>query len=148
MSRGRCLSTLVLGAFSSALTILPWLHTLDHRDDHVHVDGAIVFLGHEDDDHDEANEHEHEHEHGHGHGHEHGDDDGSGGWDHPDHHAPHGRGALAHGSAFILVGAIFLFPPPALLRARLPQPPRPEPPALAAQHMPRLTRGPPPAVRS
>ena len=138
MSRGRCLSTLVLGAFSSALTILPWLHTLDHRDDHVHVDGAIVFLGHDDGD---------EHDHDHADEHEDEDDDGSGGWDHPDHHAPHGRGALAHGSAFILAGAVFLFPQPAVLLARLPQPPGPEPPALAAQRTPRLTRG-PPAVRS
>jgi hypothetical protein len=142
MSRGRCLSTLVLGAFSSALTILPWLHTLDHRDDHIHVEGAIVFLGHDHGDDD--------YEHGHEHGDEpeDEDDDGSGGWDHPDHHGPHGRGALAHGSAFILAGAVFLFPPPAVLLARLPEPPRPEPPALAAQHTPRLTRGPPPAVRS
>ena len=146
MSRGRCLSTLVLGAFSSALTLLPWLHTLDHRDDHVHVEGAIVFLGHDHDDDD--HEHADEHEHGDEHEHEHEDDDETGGWDHPAHHAPHGRGALAHGSAFILAGAVFLFPAPAVLLERLPQPPRPEPPALTAQHTPRLTRGPPAAVRS
>ena len=44
MRRGRSTAGLVLGAFSGALTVLPWLHTLHHRDDHVHVDGAIVFL--------------------------------------------------------------------------------------------------------
>src|SRR5262245_39996076 len=104
MSRGRCLSTLVLGAFSSALTVLPWLHTLHHRDDHVHVDGAIVFVGHEHAD-DDGNDHEHLDEH------ENEGDDAWPGWDHPDHHRPHARGALAHGAAFILAGAVFLFPP-------------------------------------
>ena len=44
MRRGRYSAGLVLAAFSGALTVLPWMHTLHHRDDHVHVDGAIVFL--------------------------------------------------------------------------------------------------------
>jgi len=46
MRRGGHTATLVLGAFTAALTVLPGLHTLHHRDDHVHVDGAIVFLAH------------------------------------------------------------------------------------------------------
>ena len=81
MGRRRHTASLVLGAFSAALTILPWLHTLQHRDDHVHVDGAIVFIG----------EHEHEHEDQE----EEDKDEGAPGFDHPAHHQPHGRGALA-----------------------------------------------------
>jgi hypothetical protein len=116
----------VLGAFSAALTVLPWLHTLHHRDDHVHVDGAIVYL----DDHEHAHEDEEE-------------DTPYAGFDHPAHHAQHGRGALAHGSAFILAGAVFLLPPPAVALERLPPPPPPEQPAPAEQRSPRVTRGPP-----
>ena len=117
----------MLGAFGAALTVLPWLHTLHHRDDHVHVDGAIIFVG------------EHEHD-------EDDDDDEEtpyAGFDHPAHHGPHGRGALAHGSAFILAGAVFLFPPPSVALERLPPPPPPEQPAPAGQRSPRVTRGPP-----
>jgi hypothetical protein len=126
----RSTTGLVLGAFSAALTVLPWLHTLHHRDDHVHVDGAIVFL---------ADAHKHDHEP------EDGDDDGSGppGFDHPAHHGAHGRGALAHGAAFILGGVVYLFPAPAVALERLPLQPPPEAPAPAAHRSPRVTRGPP-----
>lgn len=138
MFRRRCFSTLVLGAFGSALTLLPWLHTLDHRDDHVHVDGAIVYLQ---DDHDDDHDH-HTDDHDH-----HTDDaehaDESAGFDHPEHHGPHARGALAHGAAFILAGAIFLFPPPSAALERLPRQPRPEQPALVQRRSSRVTRGPP-----
>jgi hypothetical protein len=140
MGRSRHTTTLVLGAFGAALTVLPWLHTLDHRDDHVHVDGAIVFVG-EHDDHDLDHDHDHDHDHEE-------EDDGTPGFDHPAHHGPHGRGALAHGSAFILAGAVFLFPPPATLHRQLPPAVRPEEPALALLRSPRETRGPPAAARS
>jgi hypothetical protein len=133
MRRGRLTSGPVLGAFGAALTVLPWLHTLHHRDDHVHVDGAIVFVGHE-------------HEHHGDHDADEPDDDEDtpySGFDHPAHHQPHGRGALAHGSAFILAGVVYLFPPPSLALERLPAPPPPEQPAAAAQRSPRVTRGPP-----
>jgi hypothetical protein len=148
MGRRRQTASLVLGAFSAALTVLPWLHTLHHRDDHVHVDGAIVFVGghHEvDDDHDHVDDHEHGHEHVD----EHEDDDeGAPGFDHPGGHGPHGRGALAHGSAFILAGTIFVFVAPFALLERLPPAPRPEAPSLALLRTPRETRGPPAAVLS
>jgi len=128
------MSGLVLGAFSAALTVLPWLHTRHHRDDHIHVDGAIVYVNHD-------------HPGGH---HDAGDDDDEDdgddaqpGFDHPAHHGPHGRGALAHGSAFILAGAIFVLPPPAADLERLAPPAAPERPTLAAQRSPRVTRGPP-----
>jgi hypothetical protein len=124
-------SQLVLGTFSSALTILPCLHTLNHRDDHVHVDGAIVLVGH-----DHYHDHRH-HEHvGVDDGEEDDEDDhedGGGaqpGVDHPDHHhGPHARGALAHGAAFILANAIYVLPPPALALERLPVPSLPDSPA-------------------
>jgi hypothetical protein len=138
MDRRRHTAGLALGAFSAALTILPWLHTLHHRDDHVHVDGAIVFVG----------EHEDEHEHEHVDEHEEDEDEGAPGFDHPAHHQPHGRGALAHGSAFILAGTVFLFPTPAALLERLPPLAGPETPALALLRSPRETRGPPAAARS
>jgi len=125
---------LVLGAFSAALTILPWLHTLHHRDDHVHVDGAIVFVG------------EHGHDHDADHQDEEEDDSGPPGFDHPAHHGPHGRGALAHGSAFILAGAVYLFPAPAAALEPAPDPASPVQPPLATHHAPRVTRGPPPAA--
>jgi hypothetical protein len=134
MRRGRNLAGLVLAAFSSALTVLPWMHTLHHRDDHVHVDGAIVFLDHGD-------EHEHEHENQDA-------DEGAPGFDHPAHHGAHGRGALAHGAAFILAGTIFLFPPPGVALERLPPSAPPHEPTLASQHTPRVTRGPPRAACS
>jgi len=137
MRRGRCTTGLVLGAFSAALTVLPWLHTLHHRDDHVHVDGAIVFVGHE---------HEHEHEHVYEHEDEEEDDSGPPGFDHPAHHGPHGRGALAHGSAFILAGVVYLFPAPAAALEPPPTPSLPAPPPLAAHRSPRVTRGPPRAA--
>ena len=140
MGRRRHTASLVLGAFSAALTILPWLHTLHHRDDHVHVDGAIVFIG--------EHEHEHEHEHVNEHEDEEDEDEGAPGFDHPAHHQPHGRGALAHGSAFILAGTVFLFPAPAALLERLPPLPAPQAPALAQLRSPRETRGPPAADRS
>ena len=135
MRRGRYPAGLVLAAFSGALTVLPWMHTLHHRDDHVHVDGAIVFL---------------DRGLGQGHGHDHGkngdedgdeDEDGAPGFDHP----AHGRGALAHGAAFILAGAIFLLPPPGIALEGLPLLPPPAPPALTSQRGTRVTRGPPPA---
>jgi hypothetical protein len=155
MGRRRQTASLVLGAFSAALTVLPWLHTLHHRDDHVHVDGAIVFVGghghdgdgDEDHDHHHVGEHEHEHEHEHVDEHE-DEDEGAPGFDHPGGHGPHGRGALAHGSAFILAGTVFLFPAPAALLERLPPAPCPEAPALALLRSPRETRGPPAAARS
>jgi hypothetical protein len=131
MRRGRHVTGLVLGAFGAALTVLPWLHTWHHRDDHIHVDGAIVFLGHN-------HEHEHQHEEE-----DDDDDDASPGFDHPAHHGPHGRGALAHGSAFIVAGAIFILPPPAVDLERLSPPPSPEPPIFAEPRSPRMTRGPP-----
>src|SRR3954447_25029441 len=109
MRRGRSTAGLVLGAFSAALTVLPWLHTLHHRDDHVHVDGAIVFL-------DPGHDHDHD---------EDDDDNGPPGFDHPAHHGPHGRGALAHGSAFIIAGAVHLFPAPAVALERTPAPASP-----------------------
>jgi hypothetical protein len=146
MRRGRQTATLVLGAFAVALTVLPWLHTLNHRDDHVHVDGAIVFLAHGED---------HDHDHHHHPGADGDDDDADNdddaddaqpGFDHPAHHGPHGRGALAHGSAFILAGAIFVVPPPAVDLERLPPPASPERPALVEQRSPRVTRGPPQAT--
>jgi hypothetical protein len=140
MRRGRQTAGLVLGAFSAALTVLPWLHTLHHRDDHIHVDGAIVYL------HDGL-------AHAHGHAHEHAadhdddaddaDDAATPGFDHPEHHGPHGRGALAHGSAFILTGAVYVFPAPAAALERPMPPPSPERPALAGQRSPCVTRGPP-----
>ena len=129
MRRGRSTAGLVLGAFAAALTVLPWLHTLHHRDDHVHVDGAIVFVG----DHDHDADHHDEEE----------DDSGPPGFDHPAHHGPHGRGALAHGSAFILAGAVYLFPAPAVALEPAPQPASPEQPPPAAPRSPRVTRGPP-----
>ncbi len=135
MSRTRPLAALVLGAFGSALTVLPWLHTVNHRDDHVHVDGAIVFVGHHDDEHQHGDDHEDEEE----------EQDEDAGWDHPEHHGPHARGALAHGAAFILAGAVFLFPPPGVWLERLSPPALPDAPALAVQHTPRATRGPPAA---
>src|SRR5262245_53505567 len=136
MRRGKSTTGLVLGAFSAALTVLPWLHTLHHRDDHVHVDGAIVFVG----------EHEHQHEHVDEHEEEEEDDTGPPGFDHPAHHGPHGRGALAHGSAFILAGVVYLFPAPAAALDGLPPPSLPDPPPLAAHRSPRVTRGPPRAA--
>jgi len=138
MSRRRHTARLVLGAFSAALTVLPWLHTWHHRDDHVHLDGAIVFL-----------DHGHEHAHGHEYGDEDDveddveDDDGTAGFDHPAHHGSHGRGALAHGMAFILAGAIFILPPPAVALEQPAPPPSPDRPALAGHRSPRVTRGPP-----
>jgi hypothetical protein len=134
MSRRRSTTGLVLGAFSAALTVLPWLHTLHHRDDHVHVDGAIVFV-------------DHEHDHGDEHGDEDEDaDEGAPGFDHPAHHGPHGRGALAHGAAFILAGVVYLFPAPAAALDPAPRPPSPDQPPRAAQRSPRVTRGPPRAA--
>ena len=59
------------------------------------------------------------------------DDAGLPGFDHPAHHGPHGRGALAHGSAFILAGAVFLFPPPAVALEPTPAPASPDQPAPA-----------------
>ena len=139
MRRGRSSAGLVLAAFSGALTVLPWMHTLHHRDDHVHVDGAIVFLDHGHDHRDADHDHEDEPD----------DDEGAPGFDHPAHHqGPHGRGALAHGAAFILAGAVFLLPPPfAALEQRAP-PARPDEPTLASQRAPRVTRGPPLPARS
>ena len=131
MRRARSTAGLVVGAFSAALTVLPWLHTLNHRDDHVHVDGAIVLVG----------EHEHEADHE-----EEDDDSGPPGFDHPAHHGPHGRGALAHGSAFIVAGAVYLFPAPAVALEPAPDPATPGQPPLAAQRSPRVTRGPPRAA--
>ena len=127
MRRGRLTSGLVLGAFGAALTVLPWLHTLHHRDDHVHVDGAIVFLDH---DHDHDGDHD-------------DDDSGPPGFDHPAHHGPHGRGALAHGSAFILACAVYLFPAPAVALESMPATESPEQPPVATRRSPRVTRGPP-----
>jgi hypothetical protein len=140
MRRGRLTSGLVLGAFGAALTVLPWLHTLHHRDDHVHVDGAIVFL--------EGHDHEHggAHDHGHGDGHDDDDDTPYAGFDHPSHHGPHGRGALAHGSAFIVSCAFFVLPPPAVALERPSPPAAPAEPVLAPKHSPRVTRGPPRAA--
>jgi len=135
MRRGKSTAGLVLGAFSAALTVLPWLHTLHHRDDHVHVDGAIVFVG-------DAHEHHHVDEHDD----EEEDDSGPPGFDHPAHHGPHGRGALAHGSAFILAGGVYLFPAPAAALERLPPPSLPDAPPLAVQRSSRVTRGPPGAA--
>ena len=136
MRRGRSSASLVLGAFGAALTVLPWLHTLHHRDDHVHVDGAIVFL----------DDHAHLHDHAHEHGDDHQDDDEDtpyAGFDHPAHHGPHGRGALAHGSAFILAGRSSCCRRRPSLLERLPPAPPPEPPAPTQQRSPRVTRGPP-----
>jgi len=133
MSRSRHTASFVLGAFSAALTVLPWLHTLHHRDDHVHVDGAIVFL-------------DHDHDHDHHPDADDDDDDASPGFDHPAHHGSHGRGALAHGAAFILAGAIFILPSPAVDLEPPAPPPSPDHPALAEQRSPRLTRGPPPTT--
>jgi hypothetical protein len=139
MRRGRLTSGLVLGAFGAALTVLPWLHTLHHRDDHVHVDGAIVFL--------DAHAHDHGDAHAHGHADEDDEEDTPyAGFDHPAHHGPHGRGALAHGSAFILAGAVFILPPPASALERLSPRAAPEQPALAPLPSPRVTRGPPRAA--
>jgi hypothetical protein len=135
MRRGRSKAGLVLGAFSAALTVLPWLHTLHHRDDHVHVDGAIVFL-----------DHGHDHDHDADHDDETDDDSGPPGFDHPAHHGPHGRGALAHGSAFILAGAVYLFPTPAVALEATPDPASPDQPPPAARPSPRVTRGPPRAA--
>ena len=139
MRRGRSTAGLVLGAFSAALTVLPWLHTLHHRDDHIHVDGAIVFLdahqhvdGHDDHDHDDHEEEE--------------DDSGPPGFDHPAHHGPHGRGALAHGSAFILAGAVYLFPAPTVALEPAPDAASPDQPPPAVRPSPRETRGPPRAA--
>lgn len=134
MSRRRHIASLVAGAFSAALTVLPWLHTWHHRDDHIHVDGAIVFLDHD-----------------HGDGEHDGDDDfdadaDAPGFDHPAHHGAHARGALAHGAAFILAAAIFILPPPAVALEQ-PAPPRASGrPAPAPQRSPRVTRGPPPTT--
>src|SRR5262245_44868221 len=125
MRRGRRTTGFVLGAFSAALTVLPWLHTLHHRDDHVHVDGGIVFVG--EDEHEHADEHEDEDD----------PDEGKPGFDHPAHHGSHGRGALAHGAAFILAGVIYVLPPPGVALERLPLPPPPDRPALATRHWPR-----------
>jgi hypothetical protein len=136
MRRGRSTAGLVLGAFSAALTVLPWLHTLHHRDDHIHVDGAIVFVG----------EHEHGHDHDADHEEEEEDDSGPPGFDHPAHHGPHGRGALAHGSAFILVGAVYLFPAPAVALELAAAPASRDQPPPAAHRTPRVTRGPPRAA--
>jgi hypothetical protein len=128
MSRSRYIAGLVVGAFSAALTILPGLHTWHHRDDHVHVDGAIVFLdhGHDDDDDDDVDA-----------------DAESPGFDHPEHHGPHARGALAHGAAFILAGAIFILPPPAVALEQAAAPSSSDRPAPAERRSPRVTRGPP-----
>lgn len=134
MHRRRHIASVVLGTFSSALTILPWLHTLNHRDDHVDVDGAIVFVGHDDDD----DDHDHEEE-----------DGAQPGVDHPDHHhGPHERGALAHGAAFILAGTIYILPPPAAALERLPVPSLRNTPTSGTQRSPRVTRGPPLATCS
>ncbi|HMF43859.1 MAG TPA: hypothetical protein VKQ32_24460 [Polyangia bacterium] len=133
MRRRRHISGLVLGAFSAALTVLPWLHTLHHRDDHIHVDGAIVYLHHEP---------------GNDHGDDEDDDDASPGFDHPAHHGSHGRGALAHGSGFIMAGAIFIVPPPAVSLERPAPVLSPTRPTLALLRAPRLTRGPPATTRS
>ena len=143
MRRAGYSAGLVLAAFSGALTVLPWMHTLHHRDDHVHVDGAIVFLDHAYDhgdvDHDADGEHADEPD----------DDEGAPGFDHPAHHqGPHGRGALAHGAAFILAGAVFLFPLPFVAREPWAPPAQPGEPTLASQRAPRVTRGPPRAARS
>jgi len=148
MRRGRKTAGLVLGAFSAALTVLPWLHTWHHRDDHVHVDGAIVFLDHEHGHHggDADAEHEDDAEHEEDAEHEDDADAASPGFDHPAHHAPHGRGALAHGSAFILAGAVFVLPPPAADLEQPATPAAPEEPARGGQRSPRVTRGPPPAT--
>jgi len=134
LRRGRSTAGLVLGAFSAALTVLPWLHTLHHRDDHVHVDGAIVFLD------------AHDHDHGDHEGEEEEDDSGPPGFDHPAHHGPHGRGALVHGSAFILAGTVYLFPAPAVALEAASDPASPDQPLPAALRTPRVTRGPPPAA--
>lgn len=136
MRRGRSTTGFVLGAFSAALTVLPWLHTLHHRDDHIHVDGAIVFVG----------EHEHGHDHDADHEEEEEDDRGPPGFDHPAHHGPHGRGALAHGSAFIVAGAVYLFPAPAIALDPTPAPASPDQHPPAVRHSPRVTRGPPRAA--
>jgi hypothetical protein len=139
MRRARSTTGLVLGAFSAALTVLPWLHTLNHRDDHVHVDGAIVFVG-------DGHEDEHEHEHADEHEDEDENDDGPPGFDHPAHHGPHGRGALAHGSAFILAGVVYLFPAPAVAFEPPPPPASPQQPPAGVHRSPRVTRGPPRAA--
>ena len=127
MRGARSTAGLLLGAFSAALTVLPWLHTLHHRDDHIHVDGAIVFVGDHDHDHDDDEE----------------DDAGPPGFDHPAHHGPHGRGALAHGSAFILAGTVYLFTAPAFALEPTAHPASPDQPPPAALRSPRVTRGPP-----
>jgi hypothetical protein len=131
MRRGRSTTGLVLGAFGAALTVLPWLHTLHHRDDHVHVDGAIVFLDHGDHDGDHHSDEDED------------ADEGTPGFDHPAHHGPHGRGALAHGAAFILAGVIYVLPPPGTALEQPLPPAAPDQPALATPRSPRVTRGPP-----
>jgi hypothetical protein len=130
MRRGRTTAGLAVGAFGAALTVLPWLHTLHHRDDHIHVDGAIVFVGAHDHDADQHKEDDEEEE----------DDSGPPGFDHPAHH---GRGALAHGSAFILAGTVFLFPAPPVALEPAPDPASPVQPPPAVLRSPRVTRGPP-----
>lgn len=137
MRPGRQTSGLVLGAFSAALTVLPWLHTWHHHDDHVHVDGAIVYL-----------HHDHVADHDGDHADDEDEDDASPGFDHPAHHGAHGRGALAHGSAFILAGAVFILPPPAGDLEQAAPPTAPDSPALAELRGPRLTRGPPAPAHS
>ena len=134
MRRGRSTAGLVLGAFSAALTVLPWLHTLHHRDDHIHVDGGdrvsrrprARARARRPRDRKTRD-----------------DDGGPPGFDHPAHHGPHGRGALAHGSAFILAGAVYLFPAPTAALEPAPDAASPDQPPPAARPSPRVTRGPP-----
>lgn len=132
-----------LYAFVWAVTLLPYLHTVGHRNDHLHVGGALVRLD------DSLAAHNHPHPHPH--------TSQALGFparapmaciqvasstdETPD--PTHGEGAIEHCAVAALPGAIVIFPEPARPLEPLPQLCNPAAPVPVACDSPRLTRGPP-----
>lgn len=149
-------------AFAAAVTVLPSLHLFGHRNDHVHVGDAIVYVGggveHDDYAHDHGHPHAHDDDYAHPHAHDPHDDRGEAYGDDrvraerlsqaaevdpliPD--LQHGRGSLAHCGAAVLAAPVVVWdaPPSALAEIAIAAPSSPA--HLPFRSSPRLTRGPP-----
>lgn len=169
LRRARSLAQAVALLFIGAVTLLPGLHLVNHHDDHVHINGAIVPIvnGH-------GHIHDHHHDYPHAHHHDepadhdddHDDDDHAtappraGDANRAEHHHSaeagddeavaedrptfeHGRGGLAHFGAAFLAGSGLTAPTPVLALRTTHDLSVPDNPALASWFSPRVTRGPP-----